>query len=67
MSHIEYYDYSNTTENDLSVGTSIEVMFEPGDIPGENGGTEGVRWVGDLHREYIFGTEWIDSLYGAGG
>ena len=36
VSHIEFYNYANTTEDDMSVGTSIEVLFEPGDSPGEN-------------------------------
>ena len=66
-SHIEYYDYSRTTTNDMSVGTSIEVLFEPGGGIGENGGTDGIRWMGDVHREIIFGSEWIDMLYGEGG
>ena len=67
MSLIEFYDYSRTTTNDVSAGTSIEVMFEPGGSPGENESGMGIQWMGDVHREIIFGSEWMDMLYGAGG
>ena len=27
----------------------------------------GIRWTGDTDNETIFGTDWLDVLYGGGG
>ena len=58
----------NDSVNDSSVTTTIEILTVS-DAAGDNkfGKLGGVQWQGDADNEYIFGTSWLDKLYGSNG
>ena len=58
----------NDSVNDSSVTTTIEILTVS-DAAGDNkfGKLGGVQWEGDADNEYIFGTSWLDKLYGSDG
>ena len=63
VEHINFYENSNTTTSEInvSVATSIEILMDEDMI------AAGISWQGDADNEIIFGTSWLDKLYGAGG
>ena len=69
---MDYYanDLSGTDETDDSTDeTSLMLLGEDGEFleDGTVGGIAGIRYQGDFDNEVVFGTDWIDKLFGGGG
>ena len=43
------------------------LISDPGKEDREFGPNGGLQWKGDADEEYIFGTSWLDRLYGGDG
>ena len=68
----DFFANNNTddSENDGTNGTSIEVLDADGNRPEDSlltGDLSGLRWIGDVDNEYIWGTSWEDTLVGGSG
>ena len=58
---VEYMDFYEDGNSGASV--SIEGLGGDDDV----GMPGGVTWTGDTDNEYIFGSDWLDNLYGNNG
>ena len=59
----EFYANENTTADDPH---SVEILTVS-NPDAEFGNIGGLKWQGDADNEYIFGTSWLDKLYGGAG
>ena len=61
----EFYENANTdADGDNSI---IILTHDDTDNSDEYGRVGGLQWTGDADNEYIFGTAWLDKLYGGDG
>ena len=59
----EFYENANTE----SANSIIILTHDDTDNPEVYGKVGGLQWTGDADNEYIFGTAWLDKLYGGDG
>ena len=67
---IKLKPFTNFFAND-NADENVEILDDPnkanGVIKHELNGIGGLKWTGDADNEYIFGTSWLDKLYGGAG